>query len=116
MRRHILIGVVLAILIAAGRGVGGEPRCSEPAQGCFLQPWRPAGGFSPYGGGLLHWWDPHCFPCWCAPDDYCRKPLPKVCWPDYPSFYIWGPPQTCCPQKNGPRDCNNVPLGTGNRK
>jgi hypothetical protein len=116
MRRDMWIGVFMTTLIAAGGGLGGEPPCSEPAPSCFLQAWRPAGGFSPYGGGLLHWWDPNCFPCWCAPDDYCRKPLPKVCWPDYPSYYIWGPPQTCCPEKNGARDCSNVPLSTGNRK
>ena len=52
----------------------------------------PVGGWDPYGGGLLRWWNPCCFPRCGAPDDYCRKPLPKVCWPPYPPYYIWGAP------------------------
>ena len=63
----------------------------EPRQQHFLQRLHPVGGWNPYGGGLLHWWNPHCFPCQCGgPDDYCRKPLPRVCWPPYPPYYICG--------------------------
>jgi hypothetical protein len=61
------------------------------------------GGCDPYGGGLLHWWNPHCFPSGGAPDNYCRKPLPKVCWPPYPPYYIWGPPEITAPEANCPR-------------
>lgn len=57
----------------------------------------PAGGWCPYGGGLLRWWGPHCFPRCGAPDDYCRKPLPRTCWPPYPPYYFRGPPRECCP-------------------
>ena len=64
---------------------------------------NPAGGWHPYGGGLLHWWNPHCFPCRAAPDDYYRKPLPRVCWPPYPPYYIWGPPEIHYPHGPGPR-------------
>ena len=40
----------------------------------------PVGGLSPDGRGLLHWWEPACFPRPCGPDDYCRKPFPRFCW------------------------------------
>jgi hypothetical protein len=60
------------------------------------------------GGGLLHWWDPACYPCYGGPDDYCRKSLPKLCWPGpYPSSYIWGPPETCCPRSKLPVNCSH---------
>jgi hypothetical protein len=100
MRRQAGIGAVLLALAGAGWATGGEAPCGEPRPGGFLQRLGPAGGWFPYGGGLLHWWPRHCFPCGGAPDDYCRKPLPQVCWPPYPPYYIWGPPETCCPQGN----------------
>jgi hypothetical protein len=106
MRRHLWIGALFVALIAAGRGSGAEPPCCEPTQDCFFKRLAPVGGWHPYGGGLLHWWNPFCFPCGGAPDDYCRKPLPRVCWPAYPPYSIWGPPEICFPQANGPRDCN----------
>jgi hypothetical protein len=105
MRRHVCIGAFLITLIAGGRGLAGERECCEPPQQGFLQRLCPVGGWQPYGGGLLRWWNPDCFPRCGAPDDYCRKPLPRVCWPAYPSFYIWGPPEIGCPQSNGSRDC-----------
>jgi hypothetical protein len=98
MRRQAWIGAVLVALLAGDWASGGELPCCEPDQPGFLQRLCPAGGCFPYGGGLLHWWPQHCFPCGGAPDDYCRKPLPKVCWPPYPPYYTWGPPEICCPQ------------------
>jgi hypothetical protein len=98
MRRQAWIGAVVLALIAAGWASGGEPPCSEPRPACFLRWLGPAGGWFPYGGGLLHWWPPHCFPRCGAPDDYCRKPLPPVCWPPYPPYYTWGLPEACHPQ------------------
>ncbi|MHC5544956.1 hypothetical protein ACYOEI_42515, partial [Singulisphaera rosea] len=35
--------------------------------------------------------NPNCFPRWCGPDDYCRKPLPNLCRPAFPAY---GPPPT----------------------
>jgi hypothetical protein len=103
MRRQAWVGAVLLALFAAGGAGGGESPCREPPPGCLLGQLGPAGGWFPYGGGLLHWWPPHCFPRCGAPDDYCRKSLPPVCWPPYPPYYIWGPPEICCPQgKCGP--------------
>jgi hypothetical protein len=98
MRRQAWIYSALLTLFAVGWASGGEPPCSEPRPDCFVGQLGPAGGWFPYGGGLLHWWPRHCFPCGGAPDDYCRKPLPRVCWPPYPPYYIWGPPEVCCPQ------------------
>jgi hypothetical protein len=97
MTRQARIGAVLLAQIAAGWAFGGEPPCSEP-RACSLQQLGPVGGWDPYGGGLLHWWPKHCFPRCGAPDDYCRKPLPPVCWRCYPSYYIWAPPDVCPPQ------------------
>jgi hypothetical protein len=114
MKRQAWIGAVLLALTAAGWAYGEPPPSVAPGPesgwagkgtvgapdqvpGCLRQ-LAPAGGWFPYGGGLLHWWPKHCFPRCGAPDDYCRKPLPSVCWPPYPSYYIWGPPETCCPQ------------------
>jgi hypothetical protein len=106
MRLHVWIGALAVVLSAAGRGPGAEPGCGEPSRDCSLKRLNPVGGWHPYGGGLLHWWNPCCFPRCGAPDDYCRKPLPKVCWPPHPPDYTWGPPEVCCPQGNGPRDGN----------
>jgi hypothetical protein len=98
MRRRAYLAAVCLALLAGGWAVGGEPSCDQAGQPCFLRRIGPVGGWCPYGGGLLCWWHPHCFPRCGGPDDYCRKPLPKVCWPAYPPYYIWGPPETCCPQ------------------
>jgi hypothetical protein len=105
MRCQVWIGALVVALVAGGRGPGAEPWSSPD---CYLQRLKPEGGWSPYGGGLLRWWNPCCFPRCGAPDDYCRKPLPKVCWPAYPGYYIWGPPEICCPQSNTVRDCTKT--------
>jgi hypothetical protein len=97
MRRQAWLGVILLVLCATGWACGGEPVCTEPCAACSPGQLGPAGGWCPYGGGLLHWWPRQCFPCAGAPDDYCRKPLPRVCWPQYPPYYIWGPPEDCSP-------------------
>jgi hypothetical protein len=106
MRSQVRMWAFVLTVITAGQVLGGERDCCEPPQQSFLQRLHPVGGWHPYGGGLLDWWDPHCFPRCGAPDDYCRKPLPKVCCPAYPSFYIWGPPEVGCPRSSSPRDCN----------
>jgi hypothetical protein len=105
MRRTFGVAALLVALMATGAGMAAEPPCCEPPQECWLQRLGPVGGWNP-GGGLLHWWDAHCFPCGGAPDDYCRKPMPKVCWPCYPPYFTWGPPEVCHPQSNSSGDCN----------
>ena len=97
MRGQVSIWAFVLVLLAGGRGLGGERGYCEPPQQRFLERLHPVGGWDPYGGGLLHWWNPHCFPRCGAPDDYCRKPLPRVCWPAYPSFYTWGSTDVCFP-------------------
>jgi len=101
MKCHIWSGPILIALLACSQGRAGEPACAFPADS-FLQRLHAVGGWNPYGGGLLHWWDSCCFPRCGGPDDYCRKPLPPMCWPCYLSFYIWGPPEVCPPRCTGP--------------
>jgi hypothetical protein len=85
----------VAALLMCGRVLGGDGEAIEPVQAPLIQRMHPVGGWSPYGGGLFHWWNRHCFPHRCAPDDYCRKPLPRVCWGPYPPWYTYGPPEIC---------------------
>jgi hypothetical protein len=93
MRSQVLMGTTLLTLIFAGQGLGGEVgQSDEMPRRHLFERIRPAGGWNPYGGGVLHWWNRDCFPCVAAPDDYCKKQIPRVCWPScYPSYYRWGP-------------------------
>jgi hypothetical protein len=80
-------GKIWAIVLAAtacASARGGEPTDGQPHGPGFFQRLRPRGGWNPDGGGLFHWWNPHCFPRTCGPDDYCRKPMPAVCRPSLP--------------------------------
>ena len=77
------IGAVLLLVILAGQGLGNQGACDGTSQTGFWHRFAPSGGWNPYGGGLLHWWTPACFPHGGGPDDYCRKPLPRTCWPCY---------------------------------
>jgi hypothetical protein len=106
MRRQVWIGAVFVAMLAGGRGLGADGGCCEPSEDGALRRLSHTGCWHPYGGGLLRWWPTHCFPCGGAPDDYCRKPLPKVCWPPYPSYYIWGPREICYPQSSCGRACD----------
>jgi hypothetical protein len=105
MKRYSWLTALFLTLFAAGQGISGEPRCCEPPAEPFLQRVQPVGGWHPYGGGLLHWWNPDCSPHGGAPDDYCRKPLPRLCWPAWPACPTFGPPEICFPQCAGSRDC-----------
>jgi len=87
--------VVVIALLCGVKALAADPPCAESARDCFIHRLGPAGGWNPYGGGSLHWWDRCCFPRCGGPDDYCRKPLPHVCRPPYPPYYIWAPPETC---------------------
>ena len=106
MKRQIIMCASVLTVITFGWALGGEPAYDESPQPHFVRRLRPTGGWNPYGGGVLHWWNPHCFPCQGAPDDYCRKPLPRVCWPAYQPYYTYGPQEICYPGNNGFQDCN----------
>ncbi len=99
MRRQVWIGTLFIVLLAGGRSLGAEPPCCEPPQDGLLQRLAPAGGWHPYGGGLLHWWDARWFPRAGSPDDYCRKPLPQFAWPPYPPYFLYG--STDCWRREG---------------
>lgn len=101
MRCQVRIATLIVALIV-GRGVCAEPSCCKPPENCFLKRLAPVGGWHPYGGGLLHWWNPDWFPRSGTPDDYCRKPLPRFGWPPYPPYYLYGPVGRCCPGSQGP--------------
>jgi hypothetical protein len=96
MRCQVWIGALVAALFTAAQGLAAEP-CCQLSGDRFLARFAPVGGWHPYGGGLFHWWPHHCFPGCRGPNDYCRKPLPRVCWPPYPPYYTWGPPEKGCP-------------------
>lgn len=104
MRCKMWVGILLVALIVACPGLSSEPPGGQPTQDGFFKRLAPVGGWCPDAGGLLHWWNPDCFPRCSTPDDYCRKPQPKVCWPAYPSSSIWAPPEIGHPQNNVPRD------------
>jgi hypothetical protein len=93
MKTNARMSAFVLGLLACSQARGGDRWCCDPPQQHLLQRIHPVGGWNPDGGGLLHWWNPYCFPHCGAPDDYCRKPPPRVCWPPYPPYYGWGPPQ-----------------------
>ena len=97
MKAKILLCALAFALLACAHATGGEHGRADPGGPHILQRWHPVGGWHPDAGGALHWWNPHCFPRCGGPDDYCRKPPPKVCWPPYPPFYLWGTPHIGAP-------------------
>jgi hypothetical protein len=80
-----LWAIVLAVMTHSQARAGG-PGDSDAHRPHFLGRLRPVGGCNPDGRGLFHWWNPHCFPQSCGPDDYCRKPMPNVCRPSAPTY------------------------------
>jgi hypothetical protein len=106
MRHALCIGVVLAGLGLAGGAAAGGGECCPPPEPNWLHRLSPVGGWKPDGWGVLGWWNPYCFPCAGTRDDYCRKSLPCACWPPYPPFFTFGPPdapQACPGCRGGPR-------------
>jgi hypothetical protein len=111
MRRSVWIVTVVLVLVSARAGRGkGDSRCCPPPEPRWWQRLRPVGGWCPYGGPLLKWWNRCWFPRGGVPDDYCRKPLPCCGWPPYPPYYkaipyCSTPPADgadCPPQGHGP--------------
>jgi hypothetical protein len=100
MRYLLSIAVLFLLCAPVQRAHGSEPSPCQQSVADWLSRWHPVGGWNPDGGGLVHWWNPHCFPCADGPDDYCRKKLPCVCWPAYPPYFQWGTPESspCCHQ------------------
>jgi hypothetical protein len=96
-------GGLLVALMFLGTARGGEP-CCPPPEGRFLDRIRPVGGCDPYGGGLLHWWNPHWFPHSGSPDAYNRKPAPHFLWQSYAPYYAWGPLTGCAPAAQANRE------------
>jgi hypothetical protein len=85
MVRKSGIGIVLIVILTSPLVLAGDPRAQGPHGSThFLRRLGPVGGWNPDGGGLFHWWNPDCFASPCTPDDYCRKPLPRLHCPTRP--------------------------------
>jgi hypothetical protein len=95
MKRIIQIAFLLATLAPGGLLLAGDPCGCDTTQCCSFFQFAPAGGWHPDGGGVCHWWPKGCFPCCGSCDDYCRKPLPCICRPNYSHYYTFGPPEIC---------------------
>jgi hypothetical protein len=87
-KRHLRAWAAVLVILLRGEAIAGDHVSIEPGGWHFFERMSPAGGWHPDAGGLLHWWKPDCFPRCGGLDDYCRKPLPNVCWPPYPYYYI----------------------------
>lgn len=92
MKCPAVIAIVLLVVVGS-HGLGDETSCSCAERDGGLKRFSPAGGWHPDCGGLLHWWRQDCFPRCGAPDAYCRKPMPCVCRPSYPPWYVYPQPR-----------------------
>jgi hypothetical protein len=90
-RRFTARALLLSLAVAASAR-GGEYGGNDPRRHSWLQRFHPVGGWNPDGRGLFHWWDPCCFPPICGPDDYCRKPIPRVCQLPCMAYGVGRPP------------------------
>jgi hypothetical protein len=86
MRKLVALWAIVLAVLWYPQTRAGEPGEVAVQKSHFLARLRPAGGCNPDGRGLIHWWNPHCFPRACLPDDYCRKPIPNVCRSWFLSF------------------------------
>jgi hypothetical protein len=84
VKNHLKLSAIVLALTSCSLAHGGDADDGEPLRPHFLARLGPRGGWNPDGRGMFHWWNPHCYPQACGPDDYCRKPMPNVCrpWPN----------------------------------
>jgi hypothetical protein len=99
----------LMLALASGQALAEDRGVCEPPAPHFFQRLRPVGGWHPDRGGLVHWWNRDCFPRCGGLDDYCRKPLPRMCWPPYPPYYISRPPEIHHSRSAGASDTKTMP-------
>lgn len=93
--RNVLTGIACTVfaLTISQTLRGGEPAQPEAQPHRLRCRFAPVGGWNPYGGGLFHWWNPNCFALPCGPDDYDRKPIPRLrCTPAPPDHVHQLPP------------------------
>src|SRR5262249_184954 len=78
LMKKSLVAFGFLLLFATSRTCAGEPVRGGWSRPRITHAFAPVGGWNP-GGGMFHWWNPCCFPQYCSPNDYCRKPFPNIC-------------------------------------
>jgi hypothetical protein len=81
MKRHARLWAALLTATMCAAAHAGDTVDEDNQHPNFFARLKPRGGWNPDGRGIFHWWNPHCYPRSCAPDDYCRKPMPNLCRP-----------------------------------
>lgn len=85
MKNHVRLCTALLTALVCIQAYAGDPGDGEVYRPHFFGRLKPRGGWNPDGRGIFHWWNPDCYPNFCGPDDYCRKPMPNVCRPRFAS-------------------------------
>ncbi len=83
MKYHVRLCTALLTALVCVQAYAGDPGDGEVDRPHFFGRLKPKGGWNPDGRGMFHWWNPDCYPSFCGPDDYCRKPMPNVCRPRF---------------------------------
>jgi hypothetical protein len=92
MRRTSKHELALVVVLLGAPAVAADPGCEGPCGfRSFFHRLAPVGGCDPDGRGMFHWWDRECFVYPCAPNDYCRKPLPRLHCPPRPIQFEQAP-------------------------
>src|SRR5208282_4950345 len=105
MKRDVPALLCLLVAVAAGAPARAQEPGPVPTGSPTNCPDAPACNLHGGGPSWCHW-TAGCFPQCGCPDDYCRNPYPRQCWPPYPSFY------QCVPAG----DCAHPPcVGVGNK-
>jgi hypothetical protein len=80
MTRGARICAVALLVMTSTAARAGDTGPGEVDRPHFLSRLGPRGGCNPDGRGIFHWWNRDCYPRPCGPDNYCRKPMPDLCW------------------------------------
>ena len=79
VKNHVKLAALMLALSTCSLVRAGDLEDGAGQHPHFLGRLKPRGGWNPDGRGMFHWWNRHCYPRPCGPDDYCRKPMPELC-------------------------------------